>query len=108
VCSSPVLKLPNLKEHFILRTNASDRGLGAILLQEEGGVLWPVDYASRKRLPREVNYSVIEKESLAIVWGVLKFGPYLYGREFILQSGPSNKRGFPCTLYTVHSSVAGC
>jgi hypothetical protein len=50
VCSSPVLKLPNLKEHFVFRTDASDRGLGAILLQEEAGA---VACASRKRLPRE-------------------------------------------------------
>ena len=71
---------------FVLRTDASDRGLGAILLQEEGGVLWPVAYASRKLLPREANYSTIEKECLGIVWGIVKFAKYLYGVEFALET----------------------
>lgn len=34
--NSPIFKLPNLKESFILQTDASDRGLGAVLLQCEG------------------------------------------------------------------------
>ena len=70
----------------MLRTDASDVGIGAVLLQEHEGELFPVSYASRKLLPRERNYSVIERECLGLVWAVQKFYVYLYGKEFILQT----------------------
>lgn len=85
--SSPVLKLPNLQAEFILRTDASDIALGAILLQKDSeGIKRPVAYISRKLLDREKNYSVIEKECLSIVWAVQKFRKYLYGRAFLLET----------------------
>ena len=43
-------------------------------------------YASKKLLPRERNYSVIEKECLGLIWGVEKFRKYLYGVEFLLET----------------------
>ena len=82
----PVLRLPVIERPFILRTDASNEGLGAVLLQEHEGMKFPVAYASRKLLEREKNYSVIEKECLAIVWGVEKFYRYLFGREFVLET----------------------
>jgi hypothetical protein len=84
--SEPVLKLPDLDGPFVLRTDASNRGLGAVLLQEQDGLLHPVGFASRKLSAAESRYSTIEKECLAIVWGVGKFNTYLYGRSFILES----------------------
>ena len=87
--SSPILRLPVFQEGnpFVLRTDASDVGLGAILLQEfEGEGRLPIAYASKKLLPRERNYSVIEKECLGIIWGVEKFRKYLYGAEFLLET----------------------
>jgi hypothetical protein len=84
--SAPILNLPDLDKPFVLRTDASDTGLGAVLLQEQGDVKLPVAYASRKLLPREKNYSVIEKECLGLVWGIGKFHMYLFGREFTLQT----------------------
>ena len=58
-------------------TDASDEGIGAVLLQEFDGKLFPVSYASKRLSPAEKNYSVIEKECLAIVWGVRKYELYL-------------------------------
>ncbi|MES9994361.1 MAG: RNase H-like domain-containing protein [Candidatus Thiodiazotropha sp.] len=87
--SSPILRLPVFTEQnpFVLRTDASDIGLGAILLQDfEGEGRLPIAYASKKLLPRERNYSVIEKECLGIVWGIEKFRKYLYGVEFLLET----------------------
>ena len=87
--SSPILRLPVFQEGkpFVLRTDASDIGLGAVLLQDfEGEGRLPIAYASKKLLPRERNYSVIEKECLGIIWGVEKFRKYLYGLEFQLET----------------------
>ena len=55
-------------------------------MQESDGLLHPIAYASRKLLPREQNYSVIEREALAIVWGISKFDLYLFGRPFTIQT----------------------
>ena len=72
---------------FVLRTDASDVGVGAVLLQEfEGEGRLPIAYASKKLLPREKNYSTIEKECLGIIWGIEKFRKYLYGVEFLLET----------------------
>ena len=87
--SSPILRLPVFQEGkpFVLRTDASDIGLGAVLLQDfEGEGRLPIAYASKKLLPQERNYSVIEKECLGIVWRVEKFRKYLYGVEFLLET----------------------
>ncbi len=51
-----------------MQTDASQHGIGAVLLQEEQGQLKPVLYISRKLLPREVNYSTVGKECLAVKW----------------------------------------
>ena len=83
--SQPILHLPDVNQTFTLRTDASDTGIGAILLQEHDGQQFPTVYASKKLLARERAYSTIEKECLAVVWAVLKFETYLYGREFVLE-----------------------
>ncbi|KAK3880810.1 hypothetical protein Pcinc_014731 [Petrolisthes cinctipes] len=67
-------------------TDASQHGLGAVLLQYFDGQPHPVAYASRKLLDRERKYSTIEREALAIVFGVAKFDYYLRGKEFILET----------------------
>ena len=88
LASSPILQLPNCDKPFCLRTDASNAGIGAVLLQEndETGDKFPGSYASRKLLPREKSYATVEKEALAIVLGIQKYEPYLYGREFVLQT----------------------
>ena len=85
--SSTILRLPVFRDEilFVLRTDASDVGVGAVLLQEFEGRL-PIAYASKKLLPREKNYSTIEKECLGIIWGIEKFRKYLYGVEFLLET----------------------
>ena len=83
---APILRLPDFSKPFIVQTDASDSGIGCILLQEYDDGRFPVVCASKKLLPRERNYSVIERECLAIVFAVKKFAKYLYGREFILHT----------------------
>lgn len=84
--NSPILHLPNLQLPFILRTDASDTGMGAVLMQKVDGVKFPTFYASKKFTKCQRNYAVIEKEALAIVWAVKKFEAYLYGREFTIET----------------------
>lgn len=84
--SEPILKLPDLNHEIILSTDASNKSLGACMMQEYDGIKHPVMYASKKLLPREQNYSVGEREALAIVWAVNKFHRYLYGQHFTLES----------------------
>lgn len=83
---SPILHLPDLGKQFILRTDASDVGMAAVLLQENNGVKFPVAYASKKFSVAQKNYSVIERECYAIVWAVQKFESYLYGTEFVIET----------------------
>ena len=74
--SEPVVVLPDFSRTFILRTDASSRGLGAALMQVAAdGEVHHVLYASRKLLDRETRYSTIERECLAIVSGIDKFSP---------------------------------
>lgn len=89
LASKPILQLPDLTRPFILRTDASNVGIGATLFQEgreNPAMLFPVAYASKKLNQAQQNYSVIEKECLSLVWGVQKFQPYLYGNKFKVQS----------------------
>ena len=83
---SPILRLPDLSKPFIIRTDASDYGVGAVLLQEHDGKKFPVAYASKKLSTHERGYSVIERECLGIVWALEKFQVYLYGREFVVET----------------------
>ena len=82
----PILRMPDHNLTFILRTDASTMGVGAILLQNFKDGTFPIAYGSKKLLPRERKYAVMELECLAIVFGVRKFAKYLYGKEFILQT----------------------
>lgn len=70
---TPILKIPNLSETFVLQSDASDVGVGSVLLQYEDGVKKPVAYASKRLSKSQLNYSTIEKECYAIVRAVQKF-----------------------------------
>lgn len=85
---SILLLLTCLLKQFILLTDASERGIGAVLMQfdDESGLKLSVENASRKLKGSEFIYSTIEKECLAIVWTVNKFQLYLYGREFLIET----------------------
>jgi hypothetical protein len=66
-------------------TDASPVGLGAVLIQKQGGEWVAVNYASRSLTDCEGGYSQTEKEALGVVWGCEKFHQYVYGmNEFDL------------------------
>ena len=90
LCSKPIFTSPDFSRQFLLQTDASERGGGAVLAQvDDQREEHPVAYFSRKLLPREAHYSIVEKECLAIKLGVQAFRVYLLGPVICDPDGPS-------------------
>lgn len=87
--SSPVLTTPDFNLPFNIHCDASSTGLGVVLCQ--GPEDSPIAFASRQLRGAELNYSVTEKECLAVVFALEKFRPYVEGYHF--------------NIYTDHSSL---
>ena len=79
ITKAPVLKYFNPKRPVKLSVDASSKGLGAVLLQDNH----PIAYASKALTSCQQNYAQIEKELLAIVFGCNKFHDYIYGMSTI-------------------------
>ena len=61
ICSEPVLRSPNHDRQMIMQTDASNRGIGAVLSQvDDNGEEHPIVYISQKLLPREGQHSIVE------------------------------------------------
>ncbi|XP_045510461.1 uncharacterized protein K02A2.6-like [Colias croceus] len=85
--SSPVLAHYDPKRALILSVDSSAYGVGAVLTQRDAaGAERLLCAASRTLNSAETNYSQLDKEALAIVFGVTKHHQYLYGRKFTLRS----------------------
>ena len=78
----PILQYFDPKAKSMIQADASQRGLGAVLLQRGR----PIAYASRSLNTTEQNYAQIEKELLAIVFASEKFHHYIYGFHTVIQS----------------------
>ena len=72
----------NPKSVTTLQTDASKKGLGAVILQDSR----PVMFASRALTESERNYQNLERECLATIWGMEKFHYFLYGKRFTLET----------------------
>ena len=85
--TSPILVRPDWNKPFILQTNTSILGLGAVLTQKnDQGWDTVISYASRGNSATECNYEAYKLECLAVVWAVEQFSYYLTGRPFIIQT----------------------
>jgi hypothetical protein len=81
--SPPLMALPNFDKDFVLSTDASATGLGAVLSQlGDDGTEHPVYFASRTLNDAERHYSTSERECLAVKWACGQFRSYLLGRPF--------------------------
>ncbi|XP_029938440.1 uncharacterized protein LOC115381302 [Salarias fasciatus] len=81
---APVLAYPSPNEPFIMDTDASNVGVGAVLSQGEGEAKKVVAYFSRVLSWSKRNYCVMRRELLAVVLALRQFWPYLLGRRFLL------------------------
>ena len=77
---------PREDRPFILDTDASNTGMGAVLSQEINGIERPVAFYSRTLDKCRRNYCVTRRELLAVVWAVEHFRPYLWGQRFLLRT----------------------
>ncbi|GBG69713.1 hypothetical protein CBR_g4544 [Chara braunii] len=81
-----VLKLPDPDKPFIATTDASQYGIGAVLAQQEGKKLRPVEYMSKKMPSQKLAKSTHEKELYAVYKALTHWRHYLLGRFFILRT----------------------
>ncbi|GBN42352.1 Transposon Ty3-I Gag-Pol polyprotein, partial [Araneus ventricosus] len=82
VTNAPVLSFYNKDKMSTISVDASQYGLGAVLLQEDH----PIAYASSSLTETQQRYSQTEKELLAIVIGCKKFHYYVYGTKFVIET----------------------
>ncbi|GET65228.1 enzymatic polyprotein, putative [Rhizophagus irregularis DAOM 181602=DAOM 197198] len=79
----PVLRQPDWLRKFILITDASGIGLGAVLAQKDDkGQEYVIEYASKSLNRTEQRWPITEQECYAIVWGIQHFHKYLINRKF--------------------------
>lgn len=86
--AASVLYLPDFSQTFYLEIDASDFGIGAVLMQNGH----PLAFFSKKLGPRRRSASTYHKELYAIVEAVQKWHQYLLGREFVIRSDQKSLR----------------
>ena len=81
------LSRPNAQLPFVLQTDASAKGMGAVLYQEGNErKKHIISYASAKFSPTESHYHCNEQECLAVIWAVKRYRPYLEDSHFTLRT----------------------
>ena len=85
---------PSPNRPYILYTDASDFGVGAILVQEDDtGVERVIQYVSHSLSTSQRRWSVVEREAFSIVFSINKLRPYLYGARFVIYRDHRPLRG---------------
>jgi hypothetical protein len=87
--TAPILGYPDMKDLFILDTDASGFGLGAVLSQSRNGKEQVIAYYSKSWGKAKIIYCVTRRELLAIIQSVKHFHHYLYGIRFLVRTDHS-------------------
>lgn len=82
----PILAYPDFSQEFLLFTDASNYGVGAVLSQVQDKKEVVIAYASRQLKKPEINYATIEKEALAVIFAIKQFRHYLSDTHFTVIS----------------------
>ena len=82
---APILKHPNFYP-FVIETDASEKGLGAVLIQRYENETHVIQYASRTLQPSEQPWAVRDKEALAILWGCEQFRVFVAAQPFVVET----------------------
>ena len=89
VSEAPVLQYYNVSKPAKIQCDASGKGVGAVLLQDDK----PVCYASRALTGAELRYAPIEAEMLAVVFACRKFHQYIYGKRVVVETDHKSLQG---------------
>jgi hypothetical protein len=87
---APILRGPNWSLPFHISTDASDTALGGVLGQKENQQNYAIYFTSKKLTPPELNYTIPEKEFLAVVHAINKFCHYITGYEVFVHTDHSS------------------
>lgn len=79
---APVLAIPDFSKKFLLETDASDTGFGAVLMQKGH----PIAYLSKPVCTKNLGLSTYEKERMAIILAVDKWRAYLQHQPFVIKT----------------------
>ena len=82
ISEAPILQYFDPQKTITLQVDSSLHGIGAVIMQEGK----PVEYASRALTRAEKNWAQIEKEALAVVYGLERFDQYTYGRDVVIEN----------------------
>jgi hypothetical protein len=86
LAQATLLNFPDPNKTFVVRTDASDYQLGAVILQDDK----PIAFYSRKLSKSQMKYTTIEKELLSILEVFQEFRCYLWGRDIIIETDHKN------------------
>jgi hypothetical protein len=90
MCTTPVLVLPDLTMTLVLEFDASNKGIGIVLMQQG----CPLAFTSKTMSERNLGKSIYEKEMLAILHVVDLSHPYLFGKHFQIKKHHQNLKYF--------------
>ena len=83
----PLLHSPDYDHEFVVQTDASDQGMGAVLCQvNESREEHTIAYISRMFFPIDQRYSTVKKECLAVKVGIQTFRIHILGRKFMVMT----------------------
>lgn len=90
--TSLCIKCPSFGKPFHIQTDASDTGVETVLTQNIDGDEKVIEFASRTLQPAKINYTVTERECLAVIWAISRFRPYIEDSHFTVITDNSSLR----------------